>query len=89
MRLDRKKEAEWLGFFQFWRMAILTNKQSTIVELEMEFKILLVFVFVVGIAYVIFKIIEKKSGPWSQLTYPVHITDKEADMSVKIPQKRW
>jgi hypothetical protein len=29
----------------------------------MEFKILLVFVIVVGIAYVIFKIIDKKTGP--------------------------
>jgi hypothetical protein len=29
----------------------------------MEFKILLVFVIVVGIAYVIFKIVEKKTGP--------------------------
>ena len=32
-------------------------------ELKMEFKILLVFVIVVGIAYVIFKIIDKKTGP--------------------------
>jgi hypothetical protein len=29
----------------------------------MEFKILLVFVIVVGIAYVLFKIIDKKTGP--------------------------
>ena len=28
----------------------------------MEFKILLVFVIVVGIAYVIFRIVEKKTG---------------------------
>jgi len=32
-------------------------------ELKMEFKILFVFVIVVGIAYVIFKIIDKKTGP--------------------------
>jgi hypothetical protein len=29
----------------------------------MEFKILLVFVIVVGIAYVVFRIVEKKSRP--------------------------
>jgi hypothetical protein len=53
----------WPGFFQFGWISILTKKQSTIVELKMEIKILLVFGIIVGIAYVIFKIIEKKTGP--------------------------
>jgi hypothetical protein len=46
-----------------WRIAVLTKKQTTIMELKMEFKILLVFVAIVGIAYVIYKMVEKKTGP--------------------------
>ena len=31
----------------------------------MEFKVLLIFVIIVGVAYIILKITEKKIDPWS------------------------
>ncbi len=33
-------------------------------ELKMEFKILLVFVGIVGVAYIVYKIVMKKIGQW-------------------------
>ena len=41
----------------------LTKKQATIMELKMEFADLLIFVIIIGVAYVIFKILDKKMGP--------------------------
>jgi hypothetical protein len=34
------------------------------VELKMEFKILIVFVGIVGAAYIIYKLVMKKIGQW-------------------------
>ena len=39
-------------------------KKTLTVELKMEIKILLVFVGIVGIAYILYKIVMKKIGQW-------------------------
>lgn len=46
----------------------------------MEFTDLLIFVIIVGVVYVLFRILDKKMGPWSQLRCPIHATNTEADM---------
>jgi hypothetical protein len=50
--------------FELWQIAVLTKNRTTIRELEMELKTLLVFVVIVGIAFIIYKIVMKKIDRW-------------------------
>ena len=45
-------------------LSISNLKQTLTVELQMEVKILLIFVGIVGIAYILYKIVMKKIGQW-------------------------
>jgi hypothetical protein len=49
--------------FAFVVDAVLTKKQTTIVELKMERIDLFIFAIIVGVVYVIFKILDKKMRP--------------------------
>jgi hypothetical protein len=50
--------------FGLWWIAVLTKNQTTIVELKMEFKALIVLVVIVGIAFFVYRIVMKKIDKW-------------------------
>ena len=60
-RVTLRKKVAWL--LRLYWIAVLTKKQTTIVELKMERIDLLIFAIIVGIVYVIFKILDKKMRP--------------------------
>jgi hypothetical protein len=48
---------------RLWWIAVLTKKQTTTVELKMELIDFLILAVIVGVVYVVYKILDKKMRP--------------------------
>ena len=57
-------ETGWLGFLGFEGDAVLTKKLKSIMERKMGLQELLFAIIVIGITYIVYKIIIKKLDRW-------------------------